>query len=34
VSEQRVSGPEQSRPWLLLIPATIGLTVAAILAFV
>jgi hypothetical protein len=29
-----IVGPEQSRPWLLLIPATIGLMVSAILAFV
>lgn len=29
-----VVASEQSRPWLLLIPATIGLAVAAILAFV
>jgi hypothetical protein len=34
MSELRVGAPEQSRPWLLLIPATIGLAVAAILAFV
>lgn len=29
-----IVAPEQTRPWLLLIPATIGLAVAAILAFV
>jgi hypothetical protein len=29
-----IVAPEQSRPWLLLIPATIGLMVSAILAFV
>jgi hypothetical protein len=34
MSEPRVSAPEQTRPWRLLIPATIGLAVAAILAFV